>query len=106
MSSETASIAEEKRGRPEREPLFHATGVKKHFSTDTGLIDRLVGDDKSVKAVDGVDIMVGHEETLGLVGESGCGKTTQDGFCLGFTSQRMAHLCSRGRISPLSKARH
>ncbi len=58
------------------EPLLRSTGVKKHFETETGFLDQLFGEANSVKAVDGVDIEVGREETVGLVGESGCGKTT------------------------------
>lgn len=58
------------------DPLLQAEGVKKYFETDTGLFDQLFGEKRYVKAVNGVDISVGQEETLGLVGESGCGKTT------------------------------
>jgi peptide/nickel transport system ATP-binding protein len=47
------------------EPLLEIRGLKTHFSTDDGV----------VQAVDGVDISIGRGETLGVVGESGCGKT-------------------------------
>jgi len=54
-------------------PLIEVTGLKKHFPVRAGVFQRHVGD---VKAVDGVDFHVGRGETLSLVGESGCGKTT------------------------------
>jgi oligopeptide/dipeptide ABC transporter ATP-binding protein len=55
------------------EVLIEARGIKKHFPIRSGLISR---SKNSVKAVDGVDISIRKGETLGLVGESGCGKTT------------------------------
>jgi peptide/nickel transport system ATP-binding protein len=56
------------------EPLLRATGLAKHFPVRHGLlVQRQVG---AVRAVDGVDLEVARSETLGLVGESGCGKTT------------------------------
>ena len=47
------------------EALLEIRGLKVHFKTDDGM----------VQAVDGVDLAVGRGETLGVVGESGCGKT-------------------------------
>ena len=46
-------------------PLLDIRGLKTHFATDDGV----------VQAVDGVDLSIGRGETVGVVGESGCGKT-------------------------------
>jgi peptide/nickel transport system ATP-binding protein len=56
--------------------LIRADDLTKHYSTEDGFIDRVLGDRSWVKAVDGVDLEVREGETLGLVGESGCGKST------------------------------
>lgn len=47
------------------EPLLEIRGLKTHFATDDGM----------VQAVDGVDLAITRGETVGVVGESGCGKT-------------------------------
>src|SRR6202521_5001034 len=60
-------------------PLLEVRGLRMHFPVTEGMIARRhVGD---VKAVDGVDLTIRRGETLGLVGESGCGKTTM-GRCI------------------------
>jgi len=55
------------------EPVLEVTDLKKHFPVKKGILRRTVG---HVHAVDGVSFSIGSGETLGLVGESGCGKTT------------------------------
>ena len=54
-------------------PLLEVEGLCKHFPITEGILDREVG---RVKAVDGIDLTVKHGETVGIVGESGCGKST------------------------------
>ena len=53
--------------------LVEVKGLKVHFPIKGGILNRTVA---HVKAVDGVDLFVKRGETLGLVGESGCGKST------------------------------
>ena len=55
------------------QPILEVEGLKKHFPVRSGFLQRVTG---WIKAVNGVDFQIPTGHTLGLVGESGCGKST------------------------------
>jgi peptide/nickel transport system ATP-binding protein len=90
------------------EPILKLVGLKKYFETTAGgLFSKKKG---TVKAVDGIDLEIAPGETVGLVGESGCGKTTVGRTVLKlyeptegqiiFQGQDISHL-SRHEMKPL-----
>ena len=83
-------------------PLLEVEGLRKYFPVRSGIVTRTVG---QVHAVDGVSFSIGSGETLGLVGESGCGKSTAGKAVLKLTEPTAGTIRLRGRdITRLSKA--
>jgi peptide/nickel transport system ATP-binding protein len=60
-------------GATGEQPLLSVEGLEKHYPITEGLLQREVG---TIRAVDGIDFTVEAGETVGLIGESGCGKST------------------------------
>lgn len=78
-----------------RQVLLQVENVKKHFPVTRGLF--LSTPAGWIKAVDGVDLAIGEEETLGLVGESGCGKTTMARLILLLETPSAGEILYRGK---------
>ena len=77
------------------EPLLRVEGLAKHFPMTLGIIrQRLIG---HVKAVDGVSFTLDRGETVGLVGESGCGKSTVTKVLLALTEPTAGQVFFEGR---------
>ena len=74
-------MTNEERAPSEDEPLVRVVGLTKHFPIRQGLLFQRAT--SYVQAVDGVSFEIGRGETLGLVGESGCGKSTAGRTLLG-----------------------
>ncbi len=80
--------------------LLEVRNLKKHFPIQRGVFRRVVG---QVRAVDGVDFFIREGETLGLVGESGCGKTTTGRLILRALEPTTGEVlyCKDGRMTNL-----
>ncbi len=72
----------------EKKPLLEVSHLKKYFSSSGGM----------VKAVDDVSFTIYKGETLGMVGESGCGKTTCGRTAMGVYPKTDGTVCSRVRM--------
>jgi peptide/nickel transport system ATP-binding protein len=79
------------------EPLIRVENLKKYYDSETGFFSRLLGEQRKVKAVDGVSFEIGEGETLGLVGESGCGKSTTGRTLLQLEQATEGSVYFRGR---------
>jgi ABC-type glutathione transport system ATPase component len=75
-------------------PLLQAQDVRVHFPVLAGVLRQRVG---TIYAVDGVSLSVGSGETLGLVGESGCGKTTLGRALLGLYTLESGEVSFEGK---------
>src|SRR5690349_9105395 len=85
--------------------ILEVTDLRKHFSPFLGLLATLTRESRVILAVDGVSFYLRENETVGLVGESGCGKTTVGRTVLRLTDPTGGRIVFDGRdITSMSRA--
>ena len=85
--------------------LLEVSELSKHFESRRGLASMLTGKGRTIPAVDGVSFYLRENETVGLVGESGCGKTTIGRTVLRLTDPTAGRIVFGGRdITRLDRA--
>jgi oligopeptide/dipeptide ABC transporter ATP-binding protein len=85
--------------------ILEVTDLRKDYSQRRGLISMLTGQGRVIPAVDGVSFYLRENETVGLVGESGCGKTTIGRTVLRLTDPSSGRIVFDGRdITKMSRA--
>ncbi|MET0567619.1 MAG: dipeptide ABC transporter ATP-binding protein [Hyphomicrobiaceae bacterium] len=89
--------------KPPSQPVLEVKNLTKHFPVRKGLLARATA---KVHAVDGISFSIGDSETLGLVGESGCGKSTAGKLILKLIEPTAGEITLRGeRIDAMSRGR-
>jgi oligopeptide/dipeptide ABC transporter ATP-binding protein len=87
--------------KPPSQPVLEVKNLTKHFPVRKGLLARATA---KVHAVDGISFSIGESETLGLVGESGCGKSTAGKLILKLIEPTQGEITLRGeRIDAMSR---
>jgi peptide/nickel transport system ATP-binding protein len=93
------------KARDESEPVLKITDLKKYYEQSLGILP-WSSNKRVIKAVDGVSFQIGEKETLALVGESGCGKTTLSSAIVGLTDGVEGTMQLRGKtLTPRIKNR-
>lgn len=76
---------------------FHVRNLSKHFrARESGFLDRLLGEDRYLKAVDDVSFDLKSNEILGLAGQSGCGKSTLGELLVGLQDPTSGEIRFKG----------
>lgn len=104
LKREEVAVSPEQR-KPWTEPVLQVDGLRKYFEQKLGILP-WSSNKRVVKAVDGVSFEIGEQETLALVGESGCGKTTLSSAIVGLTDDVDGEMVLDGtRLEPRVKNR-